>query len=692
MAKDFLVEIGTEELPPKALEQLSEAFKLKFIEFSSFYSIRYGSIKCFVTPRRLALLVQDLHESSDETSKNFYGPSLDSAKDQEGKWTRAAIGFSARFGCPPEELPVLKDAKGEEKLGYIQKSGGIPSTTILPKIILDSLEELPIPKRMRWGASSDEFVRPVHWSVMLYGDEIIPATILGTQTTNQTRGHRFHCDTTLEIANPGAYEKLLEESGHVIVDFAKRKQLIRDQVISEAKKIGGTAVIADDLLDEVTAIIEWPTALTGSFDKEFLQVPPEALISTMQDNQKYFPVTDKDGKLSNQFVFVANIVSNDPAKVIEGNERVIRPRFSDAKFFFETDKQQRLEARLEKLNNIVFQQKLGSVYDKSLRVSKLAAYIAKQIGSDPTLAERAGLLSKADLVSNMVLEFDTMQGIAGFYYAQNDGEHSEVAVALKDQYLPKFAGDVLPDSLTACAVGLADRLDTLVGIFGIGQPPTGSKDPFALRRASLSVLRILVEKKLALDLRNLLSQALQGHTTLKHESETVNAVLTYMIDRFRAWYEEAGVPAQVFQAVHAKAISEPLDFDRRVKAVHTFSKMSEAESLAAANKRVSNILSKHQGVIPDTINKSLLQEASEKSLAAAIDDLSKKVSPLFADRKYEQGLQTLATIRQQVDDFFDQVMVNVDEPAVRDNRLALLKQLRELFLQVSDISLLAGSA
>ena len=695
MAKDLLFEIGTEELPPKNLFKLSQDFKDNLELNLEFHSLIFqGKIKTFATPRRLAVIVKSLEEKGQSKSTKVFGPGLDRAKDTDGNWTRAATGFASKFGVQPDELIIYEMPNGEEKLAFNQLTEGVETLSILPKIITDTLSMLPISKRMRWGAGKDEFVRPVHWSVMLYGEDIVPATILGTQTTNQTRGHRFHCHTTLEIANPAVYEKVLKESGHVIADFIERRNEIRKQVNETAKKIGGVAPINEDLLDEVTSIVEWPVALAGSFDEEFLQVPQEALISTMQGNQKYFPVTDKNGKLLNHFIFVANIDSKDPKKVIEGNERVIRPRFSDAKFFFDTDKQTRLEARLDKLKNIVFQQKLGTVYEKSQRISQLAGYIAKQIGADAGLATRAGLLAKTDLVSEMVLEFDTMQGIAGYYYAQHDGESPEVACAIRDQYLPKFAGDQLPDSLIACAVGLADRLDTLVGIFGIGQPPTGSKDPFALRRASLSVLRILVEKQLSLDLFDLVQQAniIYEMCGVELNVDLNNNVFDYVIERFRAWYEEERIPVQVFQAVYENKITEPLDFDHRVKAVHAFYKLPEAESLAAANKRVSNILSKHEGVIPTAVNESLLQENSEKALAASISQLSQQVGPLIKQRRYEAGLTALAAIRDDVDNFFDSVMVNVDDARVRDNRLALLQQLRDLFLQVADISLLAGSS
>lgn len=690
MAKDFLVEIGTEELPPKALKKLIQAFCSGIEAGLNEKDLSFDSARWFATPRRLAVLVSGLIEKAPDKAFEIHGPPLKAAKDKDGNWTKAATGFAAKNNTSPEKLSVVDTPKGE-RLAVTGTAEGELAVDCLAAVVNESLKQLPIPKRMRWGASDEEFVRPVQWVVMLYGSDVVPATVLGVKAGNQTRGHRFHCNTTLEITKPADYQSLLKDHAHVIADYNDRQQLLKQQVEAAASELDGTAVIDEDLLDEVTSIVEWPVALAGSFDQEFLQVPAEALISTMQDHQKYFPVVDTKGNLKPNFITVANIESADPKQVIEGNERVIRPRFSDAKFFFETDKKQSLEQRLKKLETIVFQQKLGSVYEKSQRISELAGYIAKQIGSDADLAKRAGLLSKADLVSDMVLEFETMQGTAGYYYAINDGEDDKVAVAIRDQYLPKFSGDALPDSLTTCAVGLADRLDTLVGIFGIGQAPTGSKDPFALRRASLSVLRIIVEKELALDLGDLLSQALKQHSALKADDKTIETVLAYMIDRFRAWYEEDKIPVQVFQAVNANGITAPLDFDRRVKAVHAFYQLADAESLAAANKRVSNILSKHDGTIPDAIDPALLQEASEKALADTIAQKAKVVTPLFAEHNYQQGLKELAVLRADVDAFFDSVMVNVDDPALRDNRLALLNQLRQLFLQVADISLLAGS-
>lgn len=686
MAKDFFVEIGTEELPPKALKVLAKAFLEGVVGGLQERQLAYKDSSWFATPRRLAVKVTELVEVGPDTETRVDGPPIAIAKDKQGNWSKAALGFAKRQGCDPEQLEEYNG-----KLSFNKTLKGERSVDVLHWIVGESLSKLPIPKRMRWGANRDEFVRPVHWSVMIYGDEIIPGTILGTQSSNQTRGHRFHCDTTLNIANPSVYEQLLEQDGHVIADFDRRRTMIREQVETESRKVGGIAVIDEDLLDEVTALVEWPVALAGSFEENFLAVPHEALISTMQSNQKYFPVVDKNGELTARFVFVANIVSNDPHKVIEGNERVIRPRFSDATFFFETDKQSTLESRVEQLKTIVFQEKLGTLFDKTQRVQKLAAFIAESIGANIEHTTRAALLCKTDLMTQMVLEFDNMQGIAGRYYALNDGETEEVADALRDQYLPRFSGDVLPESLTACVLAQADRLDTLVGIFGIGQPPTGSKDPFALRRASLSVLRILVEKQLALDLRTLLDHAKANYTSLPNGDGVVQNVLDYMIERFRAWYEEANIPVQVFQAVNAKQVTVPMDFDNRVKAVHAFYQMEEAEALASANKRVSNIITKQGGNFAAEFDKSLLTDAEEKTLANELAAKQKQVRPLFDAGNYREGLAQLASLRTSVDAFFDHVMVMVDDVKLRNNRLALLNQLRALFLEVADISLLVTS-
>ena len=686
---DFLVEIGTEELPPTALKKLSDGFTNHVQSGIETAGLHFSTIQSFATPRRIAVIVSALEEETAEKEIIAWGPPKQAAYDNDGKPTKAAEGFAKKNGVTVDELTLENDGKAD-KLCHRSIESGKAAKNLLPTIVQTALDKLPIAKRMRWGASRHEFVRPLQWIVMMQGSTVINTEIFNIRANNITRGHRFHCDTPLTITNPAAYESLLEDSGHIIPSFAKRRNMIREQVTAEGERVGGCAVIEDSLLDEVTGLVEWPVALTGSFENRFLDVPAEALISSMSEHQKYFHVVNKEGSLMPNFITVSNIISQDPAQVISGNERVIRPRLADAAFFFETDQKTPLATRVEKLKSIVFQKELGTLHDKTQRVMALAAVIAEQIGSNVEHAQRAAELSKADLVSDMVLEFDKMQGIAGRYYALADGENAEVADAIKDQYLPKFAGDQLPDSLTGCAVALADRLDTIVGIFGIGQKPTGSKDPFALRRSTLGVLRIIVEKSLPLDLRELISQAKNLHGDLKAGDNLDKTVLDYMVERFRAWYEEDNIPAEVFMAVSAKNLSHPLDIDQRVKAVYNFSQLSEAQALAAANKRVSNILAKvtdDQAI--STVDQALLTDEAEKVLAKKVEIKINEVAPLYSNRQYKEALATLADLRLPVDTFFDDVMVMVDDDALKNNRLALLKQLRDLFLEVADISLLA---
>ncbi|WP_019528691.1 glycine--tRNA ligase subunit beta [Dasania marina] len=686
--QDFLVEIGTEELPPTALLKLRNSFSASIKQSLQAAELNFTGLQAFATPRRLAVVVTALASQTPQKDIVVWGPPAKIAFDAEGKPAKAAEAFAKKNGVTVAELKVENDGKAD-KLVFRSTLAGSATETLLAAIVENALDKLPIPKRMRWGASRIEFVRPVHWLVMMLDANIIPCEILGLKAANISRGHRFHCDTYLEFANPSVYQELLANSGHVIACYDQRKEMIREQVIAEGKKIGGVAVIDESLLEEVTGLVEWPVALTGSFEQRFLAVPAEALISSMAEHQKYFHVVDSEGNLLPHFITVANIVSLDPAQVIDGNERVIRPRLSDAAFFFETDKKTPLIKRVEKLQTVVFQAKLGTLRDKAQRIEKLASILAEKIGSDAGKAAKAGLLCKADLVSDMVLEFDKMQGIAGTYYALNDGEDAETANAIKDHYLPKFAGDKLPETLTGCAVALADRLDTLVGIFGIGQKPSGSKDPFALRRASLAVLRIIVEKDLDIDLRECLALAQQQHGDLPAAEGLTDTVLAYMLERFRAWYEEAGIAAEVFMAVSAKNLSQPLDINQRVLAVNHFSQLAEAQALAAANKRVSNILAKlenQDGI--GAVDNALLQQDEEKTLAKLVANKAATVAPLFAQRQYQEALASLADLREPVDQFFDAVMVMADDESLKNNRLALLKQLRGLFLEVADISLL----
>ncbi|SHF32628.1 glycyl-tRNA synthetase beta chain [Microbulbifer donghaiensis] len=689
MAQDFLVELGTEELPPKALHKLMSAFADGIAQGLKGAELEFGEVKAYAAPRRLAVAVSALADKQQDKQIEKLGPAVQAAFDKEGKPSKAAEGFARSNGVTVEQLSRVDTDKGE-RLAFVSEQKGAATKTLLAGIVEKALAQLPIPKRMRWGARREEFVRPVHWLLMLFGNQVVDGEVLGLQAGNTSRGHRFHCNRELEIHSAHDYVQQLREPGYVIADFAERRETIREQVMAEANNVNGEAVIDDDLLDEVTALVEWPVALTGRFEERFLAVPAEALISSMKEHQKYFHVVDPDGQLLPFFITVSNIESQDPAQVIHGNERVIRPRLADAAFFFETDKKTSLEARREKLKQVIFQQHLGTVYDKTERLAVLAAKIADRIDANPDWAARAGRLCKSDLVTEMVFEFADMQGIAGYYYAENDGEPLDVAKAMYEQYMPKFAGDELPRSETGTVIALADRLDTLVGIFGIGQPPSGSRDPFALRRASLGVIRILVEKKLDLDLRELLELARNNfpRTALGEYNNVVEQTLQYILERFRARYEDQGIATEVFLSVAARKLSRPLDIDNRVHAVHAFSQLPEAEALAAANKRVSNILAKLEGNVPHTVDESLLQEDAEKALYAAVQVARTEVEPLYQDAMFAEGLAGLAGLRDTVDSFFDHVMVMTDDEKLRDNRLALLAQLRALFLEVADISLL----
>jgi len=689
MSQSFLVEIGTEELPPKALKSLYQSFQQGIVDGLRAANLEAGASRAFGAPRRLAVLVENLAARQPDQTVEKLGPNVAAAFDKDGKVSKAAEGFARSCGVDFEQLERVATDKGE-RLAWRSVQPGKTTAELLPGIVGAALDQLPIPKRMRWGARRAEFVRPVHWVVMLFGHEVVDADVLGIKAGRDSRGHRFHHNQSVAIANPADYQLTLENNAYVVADFNERRGRIRAQVEALGKQLGGRAVIDEDLLDEVTGLVEWPVALAGGFEERFLAVPQEALISSMKEHQKYFHVVDTNGKLMPHFITVSNIESRDPAKVIAGNERVIRPRLSDAAFFYETDLKTPLGELREQLRKVVFQDKLGSVFDKTERIAGLATHIAARIGGNADWAARAGALSKADLMSGMVGEFDDMQGIAGEYYARHGGEAGEVAQAIREQYQPRFAGDELPATLTGIGVALADRIDTLVGIFGIGQLPTGSKDPFGLRRAALGILRMIVEKGFDLDLRDILAQAQAQYPQFAGQADLVDKVLFYMLERFRAWYEDENIPAEVFMAVSAKNLSRPLDINQRVQAVFRFSQLPEAATLASANKRVSNILAKRgdQGALP-ALQASLLVEPAEQQLAQQVAAQADRVKPLFATRQYREGLEQLAGLRGAVDEFFDSVLVMAEDEAVRNNRLALLEQLRGLFLEVADISVLA---
>jgi glycyl-tRNA synthetase beta chain len=681
-ALDFLVELGTEELPPKALNALADAFLAGIDKGLQAAGLNYETKTVYAAPRRLAVLITALATQQPDRSINLDGPPRQAAFDAEGNPTQAALGFAKKCGVDLSEI----DQSGP-KLRYSQSIAGKPTASLLPTIVEDSLNDLPIPKRMRWGARKEEFVRPTQWLVMLLGDQVIDCTILAQKSGRDSRGHRFHHPQSVRITAPANYLADLRNA-YVLADANERRALISKRTEELATMQEGTAIVPPALLDEVTALVEWPVPLVCSFEERFLDVPQEALITTMQDNQKYFCLLDADGKLLPRFITVANIESKDPQQIIAGNEKVVRPRLTDAEFFFKQDKKQKLEDFNLRLQNVVFQEKLGSVYDKAERVSKLAAFIAQRIGGNAAWASHAGLLSKCDLATEMVGEFPEMQGVAGYYYALNDGEPEEVALALNEQYMPRGAGAELPTTLTGAAVAIADKLDTLVGIFGIGMLPTGSKDPYALRRAALGVLRILIDKKLDLDLNDAVAFAVNAFGSKIKTAGLNDSVLEFIFDRLRARYEDEGVDVATYLSVRALKPGSALDFDQRVQAVQAFRQLPEAAALAAVNKRVSNLLSKVEGSVPTVVEAKYFDNANEFSLYSAIQQADQAVQPMAAARQYSESLARLAALREPVDAFFEAVMVNADDANVRANRYALLARLRGLFLGVADISLL----
>lgn len=684
---DLLVEIGTEELPPRALRRLSQAFADAMHKELLTAGLAAETILPYAAPRRLALLVKALPVAQVDRETVRRGPALSAAFDDEGCPTPAATGFASSCGVEVEALDQLETKKGSW-LAFRLVEQGQATADLIADMVRRSLAALPVPKRMRWGNHDVEFVRPVHWVVLLFGDTLIDAEILGVRTGRNTYGHRFHHPGAMYLAEPQAYIPLLETEGYVLADYDNRRQAIRAQVVEQAKALGGEALIDDALLDEVTSLVEWPVALAGQFDEAFLQIPPEALISSMQDHQKYFPVVNSDGKLLAHFITVASLVSTDPAQIRAGNERVIRPRLADAAFFWHQDRKQPLAQRAEGLRSMVFQEKLGTLFDKQERVARLAGQIATLIESDPALAERAARLCKCDLLTSMVFEFPELQGVMGRYYALHDGEETAVADAIAGHYLPRFAGDTLPAIGTTQSVALADRLDSLIGIFAIGQQPSGDRDPFALRRAALGVVRICVEKKLDVDLYALLEAAAADYDDRLDIGTAVADVFAYIMDRLHGYYHEQGVLADLIDAVLATQPRRLLDIDRRIQACRAFRQLPESASLAAANKRIANMLKKTRQSIPRQVDATTLVEPAEKQLAEELTTMHAAVVPLLDAGDYTPALTRLAGLRDSVDAFFDQVMVMVDDDTVRGNRLALLKNLNDLFLRVADLSML----
>ncbi|MCO6553927.1 MAG: glycine--tRNA ligase subunit beta [Gilliamella sp.] len=687
MQKTFLVEIGTEELPPKSLRTLAESFATNFIQQLDNANLEHGEVLWYASPRRLALKVLNLNDTQPDSQIVKRGPAVSAAFDANGNATKAAEGWARGCGITVDQAERIQTDKGEW-LSYTQNQKGQPVVNLLCDMVKTALSKLPIPKPMRWAARQVEFIRPCHTVTMLYGDELVPGTILEIKSDRIIRGHRFMGEQEFTIDNADQYPEILEQRGKVIADYDKRKSIIKQQAEEEAAKLNGKADLTDNLLEEVSSLVEWPVVLTAKFEERFLEVPAESLVYTMKGDQKYFPVYDKQGKLLPNFIFVANIESKDPQVVISGNEKVVRPRLADAEFFYQTDLKQRLEDRLPRLETVLFQQQLGTVKDKAIRIESLSGFIADKIGADVEQAKRAGKLTKCDLVTNTVFEFPETQGIMGRYLALKDGESIEVATAIEEQYKPRFAGDELPSTAVSCSVSIAEKLDTLAGIFGIGQHPKGDKDPFALRRAAIGVLRIIVEKALPLDLVELANYAASLYGDKLNNKNVVDDIVNFMQGRFRAWYQEQGFAIDTIQAVLALNPTKPADFDARVKAVTHFRTLPEASSLAEANKRVSNILSKIEVTIPEQINAALLETGAEGELAKKLAILTDKLSPYFSESRYQDALIELSSLKETVNTFFDSVMVMVDNEVIRLNRLALLKKLQNLFLKVADISLL----
>ncbi|KGJ94752.1 glycine--tRNA ligase subunit beta [Colwellia psychrerythraea] len=682
----LLIELGTEELPPKSLKTLATAFYDNIKNQLDSHNLAYSDIKWFATPRRFAVQVIDLAKKQEDKIVEKRGPAVNVAFDDAGNASKAAQGWARSNGIEVAQAERLVTDKGEWLLHRATVTGKAV-VELVPDMVTIALNKLPIAKPMRWGAERTQFIRPVQTLTMLLGSDIIAGEALGVSSSNQVQGHRFHHEGLVSINHANDYQAELAKA-YVEVDFNERQNKIVAQIKQAADEMNAVALIDEELLDEVTALVEWPVTLVGTFDEDFLNVPAEPLIYSMKDHQKYFPVNDKNGQLINKFIFVANIESKDPSAVIFGNEKVIRPRLADAEFFFKTDKKQSLESRLVSLESVLFQKQLGTLKAKSERIAMLSQFIAEQLNENAQDAYRAGLLSKTDLMSDMVLEFPQVQGTMGKYYALHDGENENIAQALEDQYRPRFAGDSLPEANIGCAVAISDKIDSLVGIFGIKQAPKGDKDPFALRRAAIGSIRIIIEKQLDLDLAALINKSIELFGDKLVNDNTANEVLEFVMGRFRAFYQEQGISVDVIQAVLAKKPSAPLDFEKRIKAVTFFGELPEAATLAAANKRVGNILAKFDGELYQSFNTDLATEQAELDLAKIYQEINVKVAPLMAEKNYQAALSELAQLKAPIDTFFDSVMVMSDDDAVKVNRLTLLNEIRNSFFAIADISVL----
>ncbi len=689
VSKPLLIEIGTEELPTNSVSVLGKALLDGICGGLKIRNLSFGKTHWYASPRRLAALIHDVEQVAPEKMTEVLGPPLEAARDQNGGWSKAAIGFAKKHGRSPEDL-TEKDTEKGPRLAFCSTIQGISIEESLADIINESLDALPIEKKMRWGAKQISFARPVHWAVVMYGSSVFQEPILGVTPGNTTFGHPVHSPDPIPLSNPEEYEELLE-AARVIADFEKRKSSIYIQIQAAAKDMNATAVVDEELLSEVTGLCEWPVVLSGNFSSKFLSLPNEALILAMKTHQKYFHLLNSEGELLPHFITICNIESKNPEEVIRGNERVIHPRLSDAAFFFASDMNSSLEFKTSSLSQIIFQHDLGTLLDKVNRIDRNARQIAKILGASESDASQSALLCKSDLVSQMVLEFPDMQGIAGRHYALNEGVSSSVALAIEQHYWPIYAGSKLPETEIGVCVAIADRIDTLVGIFGLGMHPTGSKDPFALRRASLSILRILIEKAYFLDLRELVDFAIDSFSDDLLDSGTSIAVLKYIIDRLPTYYDENNISVEIFRSVSALDIYCPFDIDLRVKAVALFSTLPISESLAVANKRVTNILSKvGESESLMEINEDLFSTEFEVRLAADLRLVKEACSDLILKKDYGAALEQLSMLDAPLADFFENVMVNSEDPTLRANRISLLKSVHEQFLKVADISQLAG--
>ena len=673
---DFLLELGTEELPPKLLLKLSNSLRDNFEQELNKLNLNFNNIKAFATPRRLAISISELQSKQQEQVIEKKGPSTQSPE-------MAINGFAKSCGVSVDELEK-KELAGKEYFFYSKEEPGQSIKDLLPSIIEKSIKDIPITRSMKWGDSDYSFVRPVHWLVVMLDKDVVNVNIMGLKSGRESKGLRFQ-DSILKFTHANEYENLMSQKAQILVDFNKRKELIRDQILSVAKTNNAEVVIDESLLDEVCSLVEYPRAFSGSFDKKFLDIPQEAIISAMKSHQKYFHLVDSNEKLLPLFISVANIESSNIQAVIEGNERVIHPRLADSEFFWNQDKAIKLEERLAGLDSVMFMKSLGSMGQKAKRIEKLSSNISDLAGFDKEIAQRAGLLSKTDLLSEMVGEFADLQGIMGGYYALNDGESKEVSVAIREHYQPRFAGDSLPSTDAGIAVSLADKMDTLTGIYGIGQGPTGSKDPYALRRTALGMLRILLEAKIELNLKSLIDFSLSLH--LKEvDRKCAGDIYNFMMDRLKAYYRDANIDTNIYEAVLAVSPDSPLDFHYRIDALNEFTQSADSKSLIEANKRIANILKDSDEKLEE-LNSNMLLEDSEKILYKATESLTKELS---GSKNYKEIMKSLLNLKDSIDSFFDNVMVNAEDDKVRSSRLALIRRVRHLFLSVADISHLSS--